>query len=294
MKNKSETCGIVMAGGYGTRLYPLTKSINKHLLPVYDKPMIFYPISTLMMAGIRRIAIVTRGIDREPYMNLLGDGSRFGVELHFVTQDIARGVPDAYLVCEEFISKDDVVLILGDNIFVGQGLGETLSEARMHSGAHIFAFPVTNPEDYGVITLDPITNRVIKIEEKPKNGRSKLAVPGLYFTDNRSIQIAKKLEPSARGETEISELLMNYLSEDSLSVSVFRRGIGWMDAGSIDALYAAGELISVLQRRQGLQFANLEEIAWRNGWINDSELLLAADFYPGTKHQNYLKGLLEE
>jgi glucose-1-phosphate thymidylyltransferase len=294
MNDKKQTCGIVMAGGNGTRLYPLTKSVNKHLLPVYDKPMIFYPISTLMMAGIRRIAIVTRAIDRELYKDLLGDGSRFGVDLSFVTQDIARGVPDAYLVCEEFIKNDDVVLILGDNIFAGQGLGETLSEARNHSGAHIFAFPVTNPQDYGVITFDPITNRVTKIEEKPKNSKSRLAVPGLYFTDNRSIQLARQLTPSDRGETEISELLMEYLAEDSLTVSVFRRGIGWMDAGSIDALYAAGELISVLQRRQGLQFANLEEIAWRNGWINDAELQTAADFYPGTKHQSYLNGLLDE
>lgn len=289
-----KTCGIVMAGGNGTRLYPLTKSVNKHLLPVYDKPMIFYPISTLMMAGIRRIAVVTRGVDRELYMALLGDGSRFGVEFHFVRQEIARGVPDAYLVCEEFISTDNVALILGDNIFVGQGLGETLSEAKMHSGAHIFAFPVTNPEDYGVITFDSATHKVTKIEEKPLNSKSKLAIPGLYFTDNRSVQIAKELSPSARGEIEITELLMEYFSEDELSVSVFRRGIGWMDAGSIDALYAAGELISVLQRRQGLQFANLEEIAWRNGWISDSELISAADFYPGTKHQTYLKGLLEK
>ena len=293
MKN-NQTCGIVMAGGNGTRLYPLTKSVNKHLLPVYDKPMIFYPLSTLMMAGIRRIAVVTREIDKNLYQNLLGDGSRFGVELSFVTQNVARGVPDAYLVSEQFIGNDDVVLILGDNIFVGQGLGQTLSEARSHQGAHIFAFPVTNPEDYGVITLDSSTNRVLQIEEKPKNSKSKLAVPGLYFTDNRVISIAKELKPSRRGETEISELLMNYLSEDTLSVSVFRRGIGWMDAGSIDALYAAGELISVLQRRQGLQFANLEEIAWRNGWISDSELHSAADFYPGTKHQSYLKGLLDE
>ena len=282
-----------MAGGKGTRLYPLTKSVNKHLLPVYDKPMIFYPISTLMMAGIRRIAVVTREVDRHLYQNLLGNGSRFGVELTFVTQDVARGVPDAYLVCEDFIKDDDVVLILGDNIFVGQGLGNTLSEARQHKGAHIFAFPVTNPEEYGVITIDSTTNRVTKIEEKPQNGKSKLAIPGLYFTDNRAISIAKNLKPSARGETEISDLLTRYLSEDSLSVSVFRRGIGWMDAGSIDSLYAAGELIHVLQRRQGLQFANLEEIAWRNHWISDSELLTAGDSYTGTKYQSYLQGLLD-
>lgn len=293
-EKEMDTCGIVMAAGNGTRLYPLTQSVNKHLLPVYDKPMIFYPLSTLMMARIRRIAIVTRGIDYELYRTLLGDGSRFGVELQFITQDIARGVPDAYLVCEEFINSDDVVLILGDNIFVGQGLGETLLEARKHSGAHIFAFPVSNPEDYGVITFDPVTNRVTTIEEKPKKSKSTLAIPGLYFTDNRAINIAKKLSLSARGELEITELLTEYLSEDALSVSVFRRGIGWMDAGSIDALYAAGELISVLQRRQGLQFANLEEIAWRNGWISDQELISAADFYPGTKHQSYLKGLLNK
>jgi glucose-1-phosphate thymidylyltransferase len=256
--------------------------------------MIFYPISTLMMAGIRRIAVVTREVDRHLYQNLLGDGSRIGVELNYVTQDVARGVPDAYLLCEEFIGNDDVVLILGDNIFVGQGLGQALVDAREHNGAHIFAFPVTNPEDYGVITLDSSTNRVIRIEEKPKNSKSKLAVPGLYFTDNRAIAIAKELKPSARGEIEISEILTNYLLRDALSVSVFRRGIGWMDAGSIDALYSASELVSVLQRRQGMQFANLEEIAWRNQWITDGELVFAADFYPGTKHQSYLKGLLEE
>ena len=283
-----------MAGGNGTRLYPLTKSVNKHLLPVYDKPMVFYPLSTLMMAGIRRIAMVIREIDRRAYFDLLGDGSRFGVELTFVKQDVARGVPDAYVVCEDFIRDDDVALILGDNIFVGQGLGETLSEAKLTRGAHIFAFPVTNPEDYGVITLDPKTNRVTKIEEKPKNGKSRLAVPGLYFTDNRSIEIAKSLKPSSRGEIEISDLLQRYLSDDLLSVSIFRRGIGWMDAGSIDALYASGELISVLQRRQGLQFANLEEIAWRNGWIGDSELISAANTYPATTHQSYLLSLLNK
>lgn len=214
--NNKQTCGIVMAGGNGTRLFPLTKSVNKHLLPVFDKPMVFYPLSTVMMAGIRRIALVTREIDKDLYQNLLGDGSRFGIELSYIIQDVARGVPDAFLVCEEFIGNDDVLLMLGDNILVGQGLGEALSEARKHSGAHIFAFPVKNPQDYGVVTFDPITNRPIAIEEKPQNSKSKLAVPGLYFTDNRSIKIAKKLMPSTRGETEISELLMEYLQEDSL------------------------------------------------------------------------------
>jgi glucose-1-phosphate thymidylyltransferase len=285
------TCGIVLAGGNGTRLFPITKSVNKHLIPIYDKPMIYYAISTLMMTGIRRIAIVTREIDSELFKNLLGDGSRFGISITYLTQDYAKGIPDAFIVAEHFIGHDNIVLALGDNILVGQGLGKTLESALHHSGAHIFAFPVNNPEDYGIVTIDSKTDKIIKIEEKPKFTKSKLAVPGLYFTDNNAVSYAKELKPSARGEIEITQLLDLYLKDEKLSVSVFKRGIGWMDAGSVESLYSAGELIGILQKRQGMQFANLEEIGWRNGWISDSDLVSAAGLYLNSPYGDYLRGL---
>lgn len=288
----SNRCGILLAGGNGTRLFPLTKSINKHLLPVYDKPMIFYPLSTLMMAGIRDIAIVTRSIDVDLYRNLLGDGSAFGISLSFLVQDKANGIPEGYVLAKKFIGDRDIALILGDNILIGQGLGKTLETTSENSGARIFAFPVNNPQDYGVVTLNQVSGRILKLEEKPNNPQSNLAVPGVYFTDNRVIEIAESLTKSARGEFEISDVLNWYLDQDQLEVSTFRRGIGWMDAGSVQSLYEASELVQVLQKRQGLRFACPEEIAWRNKWISDDQLMSQATKYPNTDYGRYLASLL--
>ena len=288
----SNRCGILLAGGNGTRLFPLTKSINKHLLPVYDKPMIFYPLSTLMMAGIRDVAVVTRSIDVDLYRNLLGDGSAFGISLSFLVQDKANGIPEGYVLAKKFIGDRDIALILGDNILIGQGLGKTLETTSENSGARIFAFPVNNPQDYGVVTLNQVSGRILKLEEKPNNPQSNLAVPGVYFTDNRVIEIAESLTKSARGEFEISDVLNWYLDQDQLEVSTFRRGIGWMDAGSVQSLYEASELVQVLQKRQGLRFACPEEIAWRNKWISDDQLMSQATKYPNTDYGRYLASLL--
>ena len=288
-----ERCGLIMAGGNGSRLLPLTKSVNKHLLPVYDKPMILYPLSTLMVAGIRRIAIITRSADHELFRNLLGDGKKYGIELEYLKQDYARGVPDGYRIASEFIGTQPVAMILGDNIFIGQGLGQTLVQSGHKDGAHIFAFPVKNPQDYGVVELDMQTNRPVSIAEKPKESKSKLAIPGLYFTNNEVVEIAKNIEPSTRGELEITDVLNHYLLDDRLEVTTFRRGVGWMDAGSIESLYSANELVQVLQERQGLKFSCPEEIAWRNGWISDSELIDNSKEYPETVYGKYLRELVQ-
>jgi len=286
-------CGILLAGGNGTRLFPLTKSINKHLLPVYDKPMIFYPLSTLMMAGIRDVAIVTRSIDVDLYKNLLGDGSAFGISLTYLIQDQANGIPEGYVLAKKFVGDRDIALILGDNILIGQGLGKTLEASAEKPGARIFAFPVNNPQDYGVITLNPDSGRVIKLEEKPSNPQSNLAVPGVYFTDNRAIEIAESLKKSGRGEYEIADVLNWYLERNQLEVNTFRRGIGWMDAGSVQSLYEASELVEVLQKRQGLRFACPEEIAWGNKWISDQQLMAQSLKYPNTDYGKYLESLLD-
>lgn len=282
-----------MAGGNGTRLAPLTKTTNKHLLPVYDKPMFFYSLSTLMISGIRRIAVVTRGNDLELFKSFFGDGSMLGIELDYLVQDNARGVPDGYLVAAQFIGSSNVTMILGDNIFLGQGLGQTLNQALNHEGAHIFAFPVKNPQDYGVVNLDTKTGEVLSILEKPLNSPSKLAIPGLYFTNNDVVECARDLQPSARGELEITDVLNHYQSQKKLKVTTFRRGIGWMDAGSVESLYSANELVEVLQKRQGLKFACPEEIAWRNNWITNSQLSKCAEKYSKTSYGNYLEELLE-
>lgn len=288
----AEICGIILAGGNGTRLSPLTRSINKHLLPVYDKPMIFYPLSTLMMAGIRDITIITRTLDLDLYRNLLGDGSAYGISLNYLVQNEPNGIPEAYVISKNFIGDRNIALILGDNILLGQGLGKNLEFSTELVGAKIFAFPVNNPQDYGVVTIEPNSGQVLSFVEKPSTSISNLAVPGLYFTDNRAIAIAESLSKSTRGELEISDVLNWYLQRNQLQVNTFRRGIGWMDAGSVQSLYAAGELVEVLQKRQGLRFACPEEIAWGNGWITDDILSKQADKYPNTDYGTYLKSLL--
>jgi glucose-1-phosphate thymidylyltransferase len=289
----TDPCGIILAGGNGKRLSPLTRSINKHLLPVYDKPMIYYPLSTLMMAGIRDIAVITRKEDLVLYSHLLGDGSAYGISLTFIAQNEANGIPEGYVLAKSFIGKRNIALILGDNILLGQGLGKNLEFSTEISGAKIFAFPVNNPQDYGVVTLDPSTGQVISLVEKPINPKSNLAIPGLYFTDNQAVEVAESLSKSARGEFEISDLLNWYLERDQLQVSSFRRGIGWMDAGSVQSLYAASELVSVLQKRQGLRFACPEEIAWGSGWISNAELEKQAFKYVGSDYGSYLMSLLK-
>ncbi len=293
MNEELKTCGLLLAGGNGTRLFPISQAVNKHLLPVYDKPMIFYSLATIMLAGIRRIGIISREEDIHLFNNLLGNGNRLGIEITYLIQKSPKGIPDAYIIAEKFIGSNNVFLCLGDNIFVGQGLGVALSGALVHKGAHIFAFPVSNPEDYGVIEINAVTGKIESLVEKPSNSVSRLAVPGLYLTDNAVIEIAKNLKPSKRGELEIIALLNFYLLENKLKVSAFQRGIGWMDAGTVESLYTAGELISVLQKRQGMQFANLEEIAWRNGWISSRELENLANSYPSTEYKKYLMNLLK-
>ena len=289
-----ECCGIIMAGGNGTRLSPLTISVSKHLLPVYDKPMIFYPLSTLMMSGLRDIAIVTRKEDRVAYERLLGSGQQIGISLTYLEQDEPKGIPQAYQISSEFIGDRNVGLILGDNIFLGQGMGNLLKKASQTSHAAIFAFPVKNPEDYGVVVLDEKTNKIINIVEKPKIKQSNLAIPGLYFTNSDVVNRSRNLKLSSRGEYEIIDVLNSYLSEDKLEIELFRRGIGWMDAGSVESLYSAGELIRVLQERQGLRFGSPEEIAWRNKWIGSEELITATLKYGDTSYGAYLNSILTE
>ncbi|CAB4768960.1 unannotated protein [freshwater metagenome] len=289
-----ECCGIIMAGGNGTRLSPLTISVNKHLLPVYDKPMIYYPLSTLMMSGIRDIAIITRKDDRAAYERLLGSGRQIGISLTYLEQEEPKGIPQAYQISSEFIGNRNVGLILGDNIFLGQGMGNLLKKASQTLHAEIFAFPVKNPEDYGVVVLDEATNKIIKIVEKPKIRQSNLAIPGLYFTNSDVVNRSRNLKTSSRGEFEITDVLNSYLSEDKLEIEIFRRGIGWMDAGSVESLYSAGELIRVLQERQGLRFGSPEEIAWRNGWISSKELLASTSKYGDTSYGVYLNSILTD
>lgn len=287
-----ESCGIILAGGNGTRLLPLTKVINKHLLPIYDKPMIYYPLSSLMLAGVRDIAIIARPEDIKLYSQLFSNPSEFGISITLLPQEKPHGIPEAYIIAEKFINKRSVILILGDNLLLGQGLGRTLASSIVSNGAKIFAFPVKNPQDYGVVIIDEKTKKAKEIIEKPKNFISNLAVPGIYFTDSHAIELAKTLSLSARGELEIVDLLNKYLEINLLEIEVFQRGIGWMDAGSIDSLFEASELIQVLQKRQGLRINSPEEIAWRNKWITDKQLFLNAKKFSGTDYGDYLLTLL--
>lgn len=287
-----ESCGIILAGGNGTRLLPLTKVVNKHLLPIYDKPMIYYPLSSLMLAGIRDIAIITRPEDIKLYSQLFSNHSELGISITLLPQEKPQGIPDAYVIAEKFINKRSVTLILGDNLLLGQGLGRTLASSVVDKGAKIFAFPVKNPQDYGVVVIDEKSKKIKEIIEKPKKFISNLAVPGVYFTDFDATNIAKTLTFSARGELEIVDLLNIYLENNLLEIEVFQRGIGWMDAGSVDSLFEAAELIQVLQKRQGLRLNAPEEIAWRNKWISDKKLLIHAKKYSGTDYGDYLLTLL--
>jgi glucose-1-phosphate thymidylyltransferase len=286
--------GIILAGGKGTRLYPATKSISKQILPIYDKPMIYYPLSVLMLAGIREILIISTARDLPLFEELLGDGSHLGLELSYEVQDEPNGLAEAFIVGEDFIGDDNVSLILGDNVFFGQGFTPKLKKAaNLNKGATIFGYYVTNPESFGVVEFDE-EQKVVSLEEKPENPKSNYVVPGLYFYDNSVVEKARNLEPSDRGELEITDLNKLYMEEDNLNVELLGRGLAWLDTGTHDGLLNAANFVEAIQKRQGLYIACLEEIAYRNGWIDDNELMNLADDLIKTDYGKYLIDLCTE
>jgi glucose-1-phosphate thymidylyltransferase len=284
------TKGILLAGGRGTRLAPMTSVLNKHLIPIYDKPMIYYPLSTLMMCGIREIALVTNPEDVPIFRRLFGNGSHLGIEITYFEQENPNGLPEAFTITKDYLHGCKSVLILGDNLLIGQGLGATLESHIQKTGASVLAFPVNNPEDYGVVEFDP-KGQVISLEEKPIKPKSNFAVPGIYFVDENASNYASNLKPSARGELEITDLLRTYLEIGELSVTTIRRGTGWMDAGTTESLYAASELVRVLQNRQGFRFNVPEEIAFNRGWIDRTQLIQLSVLYKNTSYGKYLESL---
>lgn len=285
--------GIILAGGSGTRLYPLTLVTSKQLLPIYDKPMIYYPLSTLMLAGIKDILIISTPHDLPNFKNLLGDGSLFGIKLSYAEQPSPDGLAQAFIIGEEFVGDDTCAMILGDNIFYGSGLTKHLREAaeRTH-GATIFGYYVNDPERFGIVAFDE-NGKAISLEEKPKNPKSNYCITGLYFYDNRVCRLAKQVKPSARGELEITDLNRMYLDDGSLNVVTLGRGYAWLDTGTVDALNEASEFVKVLETRQGVQIAALEEIAFKNGWINRETLLKSADHYGKSPYGTHLRAVAE-
>lgn len=285
--------GIILAGGTGTRLYPITKGISKHLLPIYDKPMIYYPLSVLMLAGIRDVLIITTQADLDSYQRLLGTGEQFGINVSYAIQDSPDGLAQSFIIGEEFIGQSSVSLILGDNIFWGQGFRpKLLAASQRQSGATIFGYPVKDPERFGVVTLNE-QQQAISIEEKPKNPKSNYAVTGLYFYDNQVIEIAKQVKPSPRGELEISCINQAYLERGALHVELLGRGFAWLDAGTHASLLEAGHFVETIEKRQGFKVACLEEIAYHNGWINAEQLITVAKTMDKNDYGLYLLSLIE-
>jgi glucose-1-phosphate thymidylyltransferase len=285
--------GIILAGGSGTRLYPITKAISKQLMPIYDKPMIYYPLSLLMNAGIRETLVITTPEDQSGFQRLLGDGSDIGIELTYAVQPRPEGLAQAFVIGAEFIGDQPVALVLGDNIFYGTGLGEDLRRNTEPSGGHVFAYHVANPSDYGVVEFDE-TGRVISIEEKPARPKSSYAVPGLYFYDNQVVDIAAKIQPSARGELEITAVNDEYLRRGQLTVTVLERGTAWLDTGTHVSMMQAAEFVQVVEERQGWKIGCIEEIAWRRGFIDDQQLSALAGPLQKSGYGEYLLGLLTD
>ncbi len=286
--------GIILAGGSGTRLYPITKSVSKQILPIYDKPMIYYPLSTLMLSGIREILVISTERDLPVFEELLGDGSDLGIELSYEVQHAPNGLAEAFIIGEKFIGNDKVSLVLGDNIFYARGFSEMLAEAvSVESGAVIFGYNVTNPYDFGVVEFDSNWN-VLSIEEKPKEPKSNYAVPGLYFYDNNVVEIAKNIKPSTRGELEISSVNNEYLKRGQLKVQLFGRGMAWLDTGTYEGLQEASNFVSIIQKRQGLYVSCIEEIAYRKGYISKEQLIKLAQPMLKTDYGKYIMKVSEE
>ncbi|MEO6613330.1 MAG: glucose-1-phosphate thymidylyltransferase RfbA [Chitinophagaceae bacterium] len=285
--------GIILAGGSGTRLYPITKAISKQLMPIYDKPMIYYPLSTLMIAGINEILIITTPEDNPQFRRLLGDGSHVGCRFEYAIQEVPNGLAQAFVIGADFIGNDKVALVLGDNIFYGMGLGIQLKNLTDINGGYVFAYRVSDPERYGVVEFDKKMN-AISIEEKPTNPKSNFAVPGLYFYDNSVVSIAKNLKPSARGEYEITDVNREYLRNGTLKVALLDRGTAWLDTGTFDSLSDASEFVRVIEKRQGNKIGCIEEIAYRNGFINKDQLQELSTQLAKSGYGKYLEGLLKQ
>jgi glucose-1-phosphate thymidylyltransferase len=285
--------GIILAGGTGSRLWPITRGTSKQLIPVYDKPLIYYPLTTLMSAGIVDILVITTPTDLSNFQNLLGNGEKFGIHISYEVQTIPKGLADAFIIGEKFLGDQSCALILGDNIFYGSGLGSQLEKNTSITGALIYAYRVTDPERYGVVELDN-NSHPISIEEKPRNPKSSFAIPGLYFYDNSVVEIAKSIQPSSRGEIEISSVNVKYLESNNLKVQILPRGTAWLDTGTFNSLHDASAFVRSLQERQGLKIGCPEEVAYRKGFITRAELIKLAKEYGSNEYSKYLENVSEE